>query len=175
MAPLTPNSESYSPSIAAELADLDSSAEALVSRWLQTTATLAQKPHPSAQRLAAILADPKGLDFTVGFVDRVIGIEDDRAAATALAELTADLPTSLNALDRAQLRLGGAMGRIAPRVVIPVARARMRSMVGHMIVDARDRRIAIATWAAMFSGGAALGPILGGWLLQQAHEVAAVI
>ena len=72
--------------------------------------------------------------------DRVIGIEDDRAAATALAELTADLPTSLSALDRAQLRLGGSMGRIAPRVVIPVARARMRSMVGHMIVDARDRQ-----------------------------------
>ncbi|HNP55471.1 MAG TPA: bifunctional proline dehydrogenase/L-glutamate gamma-semialdehyde dehydrogenase [Gordonia sp. (in: high G+C Gram-positive bacteria)] len=152
MAPLTPNSESYSPSIAAELADLDSSAEALVSRWLQTTATLAQKPHPSAQRLAAILADPKGLDFTVGFVDCVIGIEDDRAAATALAELTADLPTSLNALDRAQLRLGGAMGRIAPRVVIPVARARMRSMVGHMIVDARDRQFT-RTVAKLRRGG----------------------
>ena len=40
------------------------------------------------------------------------------------------------------------------------------SLIRNIFVDARDRRIAIATWAAMFSGGAALGPILGGWLLQ---------
>ncbi len=40
------------------------------------------------------------------------------------------------------------------------------SLIRNVFTDARDRRIAIATWAAMFSGGAALGPILGGWLLQ---------
>ncbi|MCK5890370.1 MAG: MFS transporter [Aeromicrobium sp.] len=40
------------------------------------------------------------------------------------------------------------------------------SLIRNIFTDARDRRIAIATWAAMFSGGAALGPILGGWLLQ---------
>src|SRR5699024_9607081 len=30
----------------------------------------------------------------------------------------------------------------------------------------RDRGLAIATWAAMFGGGAALGPVVGGWLLE---------
>src|SRR5690606_32696269 len=30
----------------------------------------------------------------------------------------------------------------------------------------RDRRTAIAVWAAMFSGGAVLGPVLGGYLLE---------
>jgi DHA2 family multidrug resistance protein-like MFS transporter len=40
------------------------------------------------------------------------------------------------------------------------------SLIRNVFTDARDRRIAIATWAAMFSGGAALGPVLGGWLLQ---------
>ncbi|WP_229052685.1 MFS transporter [Aeromicrobium sp. Leaf350] len=40
------------------------------------------------------------------------------------------------------------------------------SLLRNIFTDARDRRIAIATWAAMFSGGAALGPIVGGWLLQ---------
>ncbi|RLV57326.1 MFS transporter [Aeromicrobium phragmitis] len=40
------------------------------------------------------------------------------------------------------------------------------SIIRNVFVDARDRRIAIATWAAMFSGGAALGPIVGGWLLE---------
>ena len=29
-----------------------------------------------------------------------------------------------------------------------------------------DRRLAIAAWAAMFAGGAALGPVVGGWLLE---------
>lgn len=40
------------------------------------------------------------------------------------------------------------------------------SIIRNVFTDARDRRLAIATWAAMFSGGAALGPIVGGWLLE---------
>ncbi len=40
------------------------------------------------------------------------------------------------------------------------------SLIRNIFTDARDRRLAIATWAAMFSGGAALGPVLGGWLLE---------
>jgi DHA2 family multidrug resistance protein-like MFS transporter len=34
-------------------------------------------------------------------------------------------------------------------------------------VDPNRRRLAIAIWAAGFSGGAALGPIFGGWLVEQ--------
>ena len=40
------------------------------------------------------------------------------------------------------------------------------SLIRNVFAHPHDRRIAIATWAAMFSGGAALGPILGGWLLE---------
>ncbi|OUZ12497.1 MFS transporter [Aeromicrobium sp. PE09-221] len=40
------------------------------------------------------------------------------------------------------------------------------SIIRNVFHHARDRRVAIATWAAMFSGGAALGPIVGGWLLE---------
>ncbi|WP_375001354.1 MFS transporter [Aeromicrobium sp. CTD01-1L150] len=40
------------------------------------------------------------------------------------------------------------------------------SLIRNVFAHAHDRRIAIAAWAAMFSGGAALGPILGGWLLE---------
>ena len=39
------------------------------------------------------------------------------------------------------------------------------SLIRNVFVHPGDRRIAIATWAAMFSGGAALGPVLGGYLL----------
>ncbi|MFT4187454.1 MAG: MFS transporter [Aeromicrobium sp.] len=40
------------------------------------------------------------------------------------------------------------------------------SIIRNVFADANERRLAIAVWAAMFSGGAALGPVLGGWLLQ---------
>ena len=40
------------------------------------------------------------------------------------------------------------------------------SLIRNIFSDRNDRRLAIATWAAMFSGGAALGPIVGGWLLE---------
>lgn len=40
------------------------------------------------------------------------------------------------------------------------------SLIRNIFEDARDRRTAIAAWAAMFSGGAVLGPVVGGYLLE---------
>ncbi|MBM6620775.1 MFS transporter [Micrococcaceae bacterium RIT802] len=40
------------------------------------------------------------------------------------------------------------------------------SLIRNIFSDARERRTAIAAWASAFSGGAALGPIVGGWLLE---------
>lgn len=40
------------------------------------------------------------------------------------------------------------------------------SLIRNIFTDASERRTAIAAWASAFSGGAALGPILGGWLLE---------
>ncbi len=40
------------------------------------------------------------------------------------------------------------------------------SLIRNIFVDATERRTAIAVWAAGFSGGAALGPLVGGWLLE---------
>ena len=36
------------------------------------------------------------------------------------------------------------------------------SLIRNLFPQERDRRLAIATWAAMFGGGAALGPVVGG-------------
>ncbi|HSO17750.1 MAG TPA: MFS transporter [Arthrobacter sp.] len=41
------------------------------------------------------------------------------------------------------------------------------SLIRNIFPDPNRRRLAIAIWAAGFSGGAALGPILGGWLVEQ--------
>lgn len=43
------------------------------------------------------------------------------------------------------------------------------SLIRNIFHDAKDRRIAIATWAALFGGGAALGPVVGGVLLEHFH------
>ncbi|MEV7398014.1 MFS transporter [Aeromicrobium sp. NPDC092404] len=40
------------------------------------------------------------------------------------------------------------------------------SLIRNIFTHGEDRRLAIATWAAMFAGGAALGPVVGGWLLE---------
>lgn len=40
------------------------------------------------------------------------------------------------------------------------------SLIRNIFTDATERRTAIAVWASGFSAGAALGPMVGGWLLQ---------
>ena len=40
------------------------------------------------------------------------------------------------------------------------------SLIRNIFTDASERRAAIAVWAAGFSAGAALGPVVGGWLLE---------
>ena len=41
------------------------------------------------------------------------------------------------------------------------------SLIRNIFREPGRRRLAVAIWAAGFSGGAALGPIFGGWLVQQ--------
>ncbi|WP_345714088.1 MFS transporter, partial [Kineococcus glutinatus] len=40
------------------------------------------------------------------------------------------------------------------------------ALLRNVFLDRRQRRTAMAVWAAGFSGGAALGPVVGGWLLE---------
>jgi len=111
----------------------------LVKGWLETAAT---KPaDPAAQRLAAVLKDPAGLEFTVGFVDRVIRPEDDRVAARALQDLARTTPRFLPWHLRLGLKLGALVSMFAPGFVIPVVRRALREMVGHLLVDATDKKL----------------------------------
>ncbi len=56
---------------------------------------------------------------------------------------------------RASLAIGAAM-------IIPATLAGIRTL----FIDARDRNIALGVWAAVGSGGAAFGPLIGGMLLE---------
>lgn len=102
------------------------------------TAAAATRPVPgAAQLLTGLLRDPKGLDFTLAFVDRVIRPEDPKAAAVELRRLAQDPPQFLPPAMRRVIGLGGATSKLAPQLVVPTARRVMRQMVSHLILDAR--------------------------------------
>jgi len=119
--------------------DVADTAVEQVRTWLATAAAI--PADVSARRLAGVLKDPGGLDFTVGFVDRVVRPEDLRVAARELRALAPAVPGFLPWHLRAAVRLGGAVAPALPGVVVPLARRVLRSMVGHLIVDASDARL----------------------------------
>ncbi|SMH29414.1 L-proline dehydrogenase [Rathayibacter oskolensis] len=116
--------------------------ESLVRRWL--VRSRAFPADAAAQRLAGVLQDPNGLDFTVGFVDGVARPEDLSVAAENLSALTSKTPAFLPSYLRAAVATGGAVGPVLPWVVVPAARRVLRQMVGHLVVDASDARLGSA-------------------------------
>ncbi|WP_193106877.1 bifunctional proline dehydrogenase/L-glutamate gamma-semialdehyde dehydrogenase [Brachybacterium sp. FME24] len=109
---------------------------AQVRTWVDAAATRSV-PGP-AKLLSDVLRDPKGLDFTLAFVDRVIRPEDPKAAAVELRRLAQDPPAFLPPALRRVVSLGGIASRVAPTLVVPTAQAAMRTMVSHLILDARS-------------------------------------
>lgn len=115
---------------------LDEQAIQQVRTWLLRAANM--KPDASAQQLAGVLKDPNGLGFTVGFVDRVIRPEDNIAAAHALANIAEYVPGFLPWYLQTAVKIGGRLARFAPNAIVPTAQAALRSLVGHLVIDARD-------------------------------------
>ncbi|MEX2423054.1 MAG: bifunctional proline dehydrogenase/L-glutamate gamma-semialdehyde dehydrogenase [Acidimicrobiia bacterium] len=117
-------------------------AVALVRSWLDRAR---QMDHDSAEtrRLADLLDDPHGPGFAMRFVDLVIRPEDDRAAAGQLRAIVTSttLPRFLSPVDRLLLRLGSLLAPLLPAIVLPLARARMRALIGHLIADAESDRL----------------------------------
>ncbi len=111
----------------------------VVRRWLDRSAD--EPADRNAERLAALLQDPDGLAFTVGFVDRVVRPEDLRVAARSLERLSHRVPAFLPWYLRLAVQLGGGFGLLLPWPIIPLARRVFRRMVGHLVVDAHPRRL----------------------------------
>src|SRR5690554_3767458 len=136
-----------SPDRARELAD---EAATLVRRWLDEAAHV--PPEPAAAQLAALLRDPAGLPFTVGFVDGVVRPEDSRVAAKRLSELARDVPAFLPWHLRAGVQVAAVGAAVAPGLVIPVVRRALRGLVRHLVIDASPSRLGRAI--ARLRGGA---------------------
>lgn len=95
----------------------------------------------SAALLAQVLKDQNGLDFTIGFVDRVIRPEDLSVAARNLKVLSQSTPAFLPWYMRAAVKVGGVFAPILPWPVVPIARGVLRAMLAHLIVDARPKKL----------------------------------
>ena len=115
-----------------------------VGRWVDAAGvSVSRRERSAARRLATMVSDRPGTAFAMRFVDRVIRPEYPSVSARQLVSLVAEaeLPGFLSPADRLLLRAGAWLGRRIPRVVMPVARWRMRSLVGHLVVDADPGRL----------------------------------
>ena len=124
---------------------LTDEAVARVVRWLDAAGQkAAPRERAASRRLAGIVTDEAATIFAMRFVDRVIRPESRAVAANQLASLVneAPLPAFLSTLDRALLRAGARLGRWLPHLVMPIAQRRMRSLVGHLVVDAQPDLLA---------------------------------
>lgn len=136
-----PNAQQSPPSTTASMGGIPSADEtvALVRSWLADSAGV--KPDPSAERLAGVLKDPRGLEFTLGFVDKVVRPEDIRVAAKNLELLAHSIPQFLPWYLRAAIAVGGGFARILPWPIIPISRGVLRRMVAHLVVDADPKKL----------------------------------
>ncbi|MBX0301725.1 bifunctional proline dehydrogenase/L-glutamate gamma-semialdehyde dehydrogenase [Cryobacterium sp. 1639] len=119
--------------------DLGAEVVALVTKWLADSVEI--PADVSAQRLAGVLKDPNGLDFTVGFVDGVMRPEDVMVAGYNLQRVAKLAPDFLPPVLRGAIGVGGVLGPVLPWVVIPAARKALRQMVGHLVVDATPDKL----------------------------------
>ncbi len=134
-------SPAYSPlPVSSDVEDVVESAVKRARTWLEQTSASDKSDSTATERLAALVRDPEGVNFTMDFVDRVARPEDNGTAAAALAKMPAG-PDFLGPLNKAALRLGGLVGPALPNVVMPLARQRMRQMVGHLVLDAEGKAL----------------------------------
>lgn len=114
-----------------------------VAGWLAEANRIRTKQESAtAEQLQGVVADAPGVAFAMRFVDRVIRPEDHAVAAGQLAALVrsaeqgSGLPNFLSPVDKLLLRSGARLGPLLPGVVMPLANRRMRSLIGHLVVDA---------------------------------------
>ena len=128
--------------ITVDAATGNDAADAAVQRvrgWLADAAGAA--PDPAAERLAGLLQDPDGLDFAIGFVDRVARPDDLGVAARELERLSRRVPKFLPWYLRGLIVLGGGFAPLLPWLIVPIARRVLRHMVGHLIIDATPEKL----------------------------------
>jgi DHA2 family multidrug resistance protein-like MFS transporter len=80
------------------------------------------------------------------------------AATFGVASMAAAYSTSPAQLIATRALMGVAGATVMPSVL---------ALISNMFSDARQRSVAVSVWFSCFMAGSAIGPVLGGWLLQQ--------
>lgn len=118
---------------------------ALVDEWLRRADALETKQDRSTMaQLGDLVADEEGVAFVMKFVDRVARPDDNKVAAAQLAAIVASedqLPKFLSPIDKLMLTAGAKLAPLLPSVVIPLARRRMRAIVGHLVAPAEPEAL----------------------------------
>lgn len=131
------------------LAELVPDAVELARCWAQGRARAPRRAQPpvgarqrrATARLGELVRDPEGLGFAIGFVDRVTRPDDRAVAARELGRMAAGGPPAfLGGADRLLFRLG-RLAPVAPWPAVPLAKARMRALVGELVVDSDPGRL----------------------------------
>ncbi|MEZ5375595.1 MAG: bifunctional proline dehydrogenase/L-glutamate gamma-semialdehyde dehydrogenase [Acidimicrobiales bacterium] len=152
--------------------ELTDDAVALVETWLRRAREIeTANDRATSGQLHELIEDPNGVAFTMAFVDRVARPDDDRAAADQLASLVAEgeLPAFLSRVDRLLLQAGARLAPRLPAIVMPLARRRMRMIVGHLVADARPERLAAHLAERQAAGYALNVNLLGEAVLGEAE------
>lgn len=171
-----PSGPSGVPAASSARTDADAVVDAAVAtarRWLAAAGEVSRAEQRTADQLGTLLADDDGLDFATAFVDRVMRAESDRVAARALRRLVA-LPDQdvafLGRVDRLLLGAGALVAAVLPGVVVPLARRRLRQLVGHLVLDATPRDLTPQLAGARDAVGGALNVNLLGEAVLGADE-----
>ena len=119
-------------------------AVALVRTWLAAgEAALTRQERGGRRRMQLLTGDARSLAFTMSFCDRVLRAESAGVAGDQLRAVgRGPLPPFLSPLDRALLWTGIRLAAIAPSVVMPLTRRRLRQIVGGLVVDRDDPALA---------------------------------
>jgi len=119
-----------------------------------------------AERMRRLTSDPRAVQFTMAFCDRVLRPESNAVAAAQLREVVSGpLPAFLSQADRLLLRLGAAASTVAAGIVMPLARRRLRQIVGDLIVDRADPGLHDHLVSAEQAGFAVNANLLGEFVL----------
>jgi RHH-type proline utilization regulon transcriptional repressor/proline dehydrogenase/delta 1-pyrroline-5-carboxylate dehydrogenase len=112
----------------------------LARRWLAEQAKNVRRGERArARRLHELTGDPESLAFAMAFCDRVLRPESTSVVARQLRRIArAGRPGFLGLADRLLVQAGAATSAVLPGVVLPLARRRLRALVGDLIADATD-------------------------------------
>ena len=130
----------------------DSAADALVGpaielvrSWIVRAAELeTSQDRATMSQLRELINDDAGVKFVMQFIDRVARPDNNQVAAYQLQSIvrSGQLPEFLSGIDRLLLRVGAQLAPRLPAIAIPLARRRMRSIVGHLVASAEPDKLA---------------------------------